>query len=442
MLLCPIKCGCKNSLLRLAGKSRVVKDYGLRSGNAELISNTYITGGEIVAVFGETAAIWSQDDVCEFKRVAVKQNVSGSDGGKCKFYVGGSNPENQCHLHVVPCKDADLALSMEITPSLRHLLQSRSEWKGVGQFANHTCCKRHQNVELQFITVQTMQEEDDGNALTTVKPDVAAVLRATREIQPGQFFRYQYTDQSEHVNKTLDCECCCHIGLCQPHGQKFILEKLAATHKQSFPATRTPKVGALVIVKTGGVAQPQCRVSSIKIATGILVTIKFGNIEMIVDKSWFEFDANSDSLFLQRLCFFGDMTLKRTTNSYEVWRDILNPERIMDGEALMVLLEWTIYEFSGDKKLGLPASQSKTWLADRSFCQSWDKENEPQHIPPAKCIKWVGVKEEPVWGNEVVNKLSTAVDTCFSGQTVAALWIPAVSQQSRDFQLLRADLPN
>ena len=41
-----------------------------------------------------------------------------------------------------------------------------------------------------------MQEDDDGNALTTVKPDVAAVLRAKREIQPGEFIRYQYTNQN------------------------------------------------------------------------------------------------------------------------------------------------------------------------------------------------------------------------------------------------------
>jgi len=54
-LLCPVKCGCNNSLPRLAEKSRVVRDYGLRSSNAELISNTYIAEGEIVAVFGETA---------------------------------------------------------------------------------------------------------------------------------------------------------------------------------------------------------------------------------------------------------------------------------------------------------------------------------------------------------------------------------------------------
>jgi len=44
-----------------------------------------------------------------------------------------------------------------------------------------------------------------------------------------------------------------------------------------------------------------------------LVTIKFENSEMIVDESWFVFDANSGSLFLQRLGFFGDMALKRTT---------------------------------------------------------------------------------------------------------------------------------
>jgi len=81
-------------------------------------------------------------------------------------------------------------------------------------------------------------------------------------------------------------------------------------------------------------------------------------------------------------------------------------------------------------------------MADRYFWQSWVNQNEPQHIPPVKCIKWVCMKEEPVWGNEVVNdRLSTALDTCFSGQTVAALGFTALSQQSRDIPLMRADLP-
>jgi len=52
------------------------------------------------------------------------------------------------------------------------------------------------------------------------------------------------------------------------------------------------------------------------------------------------------------------------------------------------------------------------------------------------------MKKEPVWGNEVVNdKLSTALDTCFSGQMVAALGFTAFSQRSRDILLMRADLP-
>jgi len=81
LLLCPANCSCKNPLPHLAEKSRVVKDYGLRSGNAELISNTYITEGEIVAVFGETVTIWFQEEVHEFEsttRLKVMYNNSSS----------------------------------------------------------------------------------------------------------------------------------------------------------------------------------------------------------------------------------------------------------------------------------------------------------------------------------------------------------------------------
>ena len=92
-------------------------------------------------------------------------------------------------------------------------------------------------------------------------------------------------------------------------------ERLAAAPKQSFPETRTPKVGALVIVKTRGIAQ-QWRVRNIEIATGTLVTIKFENIEMIVVVSWFVVDANSGSLFLQRLGFFGDMAQSREDDGW------------------------------------------------------------------------------------------------------------------------------
>jgi len=204
-----------------------------------------------------------------------------------------------------------------------------------------------------------------------------------------------------------------------PGERDYARENSISSHP-IFPETWNPKIGAPFIVYTGGVAQ-QWRVNHIKRATGTSVTIKFENSVMTVDRSWLTFDTNLGSLVIQRLIFFGDMALQRTTHSIEIWRNILNPEEMMDGEALMVLLEWTIHGSSGKDKLGLPAAQSKTWLVDRSFWQSWEQKNEPQCIPPGKCNKWVCIEEEPTWGTEVTyDRLRKSLDTCFSEQTKVA----------------------
>ena len=79
-------CPLPNSLPSLVGKSRIVKDYGLRNGNADLISNPYIAEGEIAAVFGETSTIWGQDDVGEFDRIATQQNTT-ENAQQFEFYV-------------------------------------------------------------------------------------------------------------------------------------------------------------------------------------------------------------------------------------------------------------------------------------------------------------------------------------------------------------------
>jgi len=195
---------------------------------------------------------------------------------------------------------------------------------------------------------------------------------------------------------------------------------MALVPTQSFPETWKPKIGAPVTVYTGGVAQ-QWRVNHIKKGIGTSKTIEFENSVMIVDKSWFTFDTNLGSLVLQRLGFFSDFALKHTTNSIETWRNILDPEKMMFGEALMVLLEWTIHGSSGNDKLGLPEAQSKTWLVDRSFWQSWEQKNELQHVPPGKCSGWVCVEVKPVWGTEVAHdRLRKSLDICFSEQTKAS----------------------
>jgi len=189
--------------------------------------------GEIAAVSGETSTVWDQDDVDEFDRIATLQNTLGN-AQQFEFYVSGNAPGNQGHFHIIPKEDAKLALSLEINPFLRRLLQNRSMWKGEGQHAKHTCCKRHQNVELQFTTVQTRQEDDLENGLSPDKTDMAAVLRAIRAIQPGESIRYQHVDNSEQIGITPKCECCLHIGLCQPQVKETMLERMASVPTQSL----------------------------------------------------------------------------------------------------------------------------------------------------------------------------------------------------------------
>jgi len=93
-----------------------------------------------------------------------------------------------------------------------------------------------------------------------------------------------------------------------------ILETIASIPRQSFPETWHPTIGTPVTVYTGGDAQIW-RFHHIQQGVGTSITIKHENSEMIVDVSWFVFDISIGSLVLQRLGFFSDTELKRTTNS-------------------------------------------------------------------------------------------------------------------------------
>jgi len=145
-----------------------------------------------------------------------------------------------------------------------------------------------------------------------------------------------------------------------------ILEKIALIPRQPFPETGQITIGTPVTVYTGGDAQIW-KVCNIRPGIGTSITLKYENSETTVDMSWLMFDINIGSLVLQRLGFFKNSILKRTTNSIEIWRNILKPDKMMDGETLTVLLEWTIHGSPRNDTLGLPKAQSKTWLVNRSL---------------------------------------------------------------------------
>ena len=65
-MICPITCGCGDSLLDIRGKTQVVSHI-LRASR-DILKN------ELIACFGLTAAITSKDEISELKLVQKERN--------------------------------------------------------------------------------------------------------------------------------------------------------------------------------------------------------------------------------------------------------------------------------------------------------------------------------------------------------------------------------
>jgi len=96
--------------------------------------------------------------------------------------------------YIVLEKDAKSALSMKQSKSLAKALRDRSLQSGNGQFANHTCCTLHRNINIGILTVQAAVDDEHSNPITTVKPDVIVILRADWSIVMGEWIKTKYTD--------------------------------------------------------------------------------------------------------------------------------------------------------------------------------------------------------------------------------------------------------
>ena len=51
---------------------------------------------------------------------------------------------------------------------------------GNGQFANHTCCTLHRNINIEIVTVQAAADDKNSNPIRTVKPDVIVIILGMR----------------------------------------------------------------------------------------------------------------------------------------------------------------------------------------------------------------------------------------------------------------------
>ena len=129
-MICPITCGCNNSLLDISKKTKVVSQV--------LRSTRKIWKNELIAVFGLTSAITKTDEISELKRVQEKRN-SDLYSTSMQYTVLGKIHGREIYL--VPPQDVALLLEDRISPKLRKSLKQHNAVEGVGQLANHTCLR-------------------------------------------------------------------------------------------------------------------------------------------------------------------------------------------------------------------------------------------------------------------------------------------------------------
>jgi len=148
-MICPITCGCHNSLRDISTKTRVVSNI--------LRSTRKIRKHELIAVFGHTSAIMQTDEIKELKQ-AQEQRNSDLYRTSIQYTVLGKIHGREVYL--VPPQDAALLLQDRISPKLRKSLKTHNSVGGVGQLANHTCCDTHWNANLEVASIEHYEETD------------------------------------------------------------------------------------------------------------------------------------------------------------------------------------------------------------------------------------------------------------------------------------------
>jgi len=185
-VICPIVCGCHNSLLDIKEKTRVVCQI--------LRSTRKIWKNELIAIFGLTAAITKKNEISELRKAQEDRN-SDLYRTSIQYTVLGNIHGKEVYL--VPPQDAILLLQDRISPTLRKQLKRHNAMDGVGQLANHTCCDVHWNANLEVAAIDYHEE-------TAIEP--MGILRARQDIEKDTEI-YWHTIQDAWHN-IFECQCC------------------------------------------------------------------------------------------------------------------------------------------------------------------------------------------------------------------------------------------
>jgi len=145
-------------------KVQVVRGDPLDKSKKGLIVSHSIQNGEIVAVFGNTTAIsYGSPAGGAFNRIRSALLRASTPQRQLQYSVLGQveNDDGKSErVWVIPRADADLAWKQlrnmsrkgKGEESLAKLLHSQGP-PGKGHLANHVCCKRHSNLNIEVVRI-------------------------------------------------------------------------------------------------------------------------------------------------------------------------------------------------------------------------------------------------------------------------------------------------
>ena len=234
---CPEECtgvdkgGCRNRAPVFATENWVhmTKGRGLDPSPQSLRAKRDIPAGTLITLFGGvTLQAWTQEELYEsFTKIhAFQHDTTGEEKFQYSVMVGSEQDRSNL-AWLVPVNDFKLlhrllakkGRASKSDRELKTLTEESKASRGLGQYAQHTCCSTHSNSHLFPIFVSREEDAEDSrrqrkNGDWMQLQGVA--LRSDRLIQRGEEISFGYvgSGRSGHFRRVFDCACCWCTGRC------------------------------------------------------------------------------------------------------------------------------------------------------------------------------------------------------------------------------------
>ena len=223
--------GCRNRAPVFTTENWVhmTKGRGLDPSPQCLRAKRDIPAGTLITLFGGvTLQAWTQEEM--YESFTTMHSFQHDTIGEEKFQYSvmvGSEQDRGSLAWLVPVNDFKLlhrllgkkARASKSDRELKILTEESRASRGLGQYAQHTCCSTHSNSHLFPIFV-SREEDAEDNIRQRRDGDwmqlQGVALRSDRLIQRGEEISFGYvgSGRSGHFRRVFDCACCWCTGRC------------------------------------------------------------------------------------------------------------------------------------------------------------------------------------------------------------------------------------